>query len=146
MSDKTGSSILGGIIDYGIDLKLESEEEEMYYIAQMCEFFNTETEFRAYLSGEGSFEVERSRDDVISEVIIKNSTLLMLPYSEDFFEVVTLVLGFIAKEHKRIIGELRYPVSDIIQNPKDVNKLNEETEEQEEIEEESSSDDDYEWI
>ena len=141
MSDKTGSSILGGIVDYGIDLKLESKEEEFYYISQMCEFFNTETDFKAYLSGEGSFEVERNREEIITEVMIKDSTLLMLPFSEDFFEVMTLVLGFIAKEHKRIIEDLRYPETNKIHNLNDINKEEDNTPDFEE-----DSDDDYEWI
>jgi hypothetical protein len=145
MSNSSGSSILGGIIDYGIDLKLESLEEEFYYISEMCDYFNTKTEFRAYLSGEGSLEVEFDKDNVITEVLVKNSTLLMLPYSDDFFEVFTLVLSFIAKEHQRIIEELRPSELHKIQDPKEIGKAKN-VKNQEEPEEESSSDDDYEWI
>ena len=145
MSDKTGSSIIGGIIDYGIDLKLESLEEEIYYISEMCEYFNTETQYRAYLSTEGSFEVELDKDNVITEVIIRDSTLLMLPYSDEFFEVFTIVLSFIAKEHQRIIEELRPTVFHKILDPSEVSTKNSEDLNDQE-EEEPSSDDDYEWI
>ena len=47
MSGDSISSGIKGVLDYGIDLKLESYEEENYYILQMCEYFNEETEFKA---------------------------------------------------------------------------------------------------
>ena len=137
--DSFSSSGIGNMLDYGIDLKLESIEEELYYISQMCDYFNEETDFRAYLSGEISFEIETDKDNVLLEVVIKNSTLLILPYSDDFFEVFTLILAFIAREHERIIKDLRCSIpADRIQAPSEIKE--------DSIEEESSSEDDYEWI
>ncbi len=138
-SDSFSSSGIGNMLDYGIDLKLESIEEELYYISQMCDYFNEETDFRAYLSGEVSFEIETDKDNVLLEVIIKNSTLLILPYSDEFFEVFTLILAFIAREHERIIKDLRCSTSEHkIQTPEEIKDVANE--------EDASSEDDYEWI
>ena len=124
-------------MDYGIDLKLESFEEENYYITQMCDYFNDKTDFKAYLSGDRSFEVEYDRETPILEVIIKDSHLTILPYVEDIFEVFTLILGFIAKNHQDIIAELRGTTDHLIQDPSDVGS---------ETTGEEDSSDDYEWI
>ena len=129
------SSGVNGVLNHGIDLRLESLEEENYYIQQMCEFFNEETDFKAYLSGDRSFEIELDRDTPIMEVFIKDSILQLLPYSDDIFEAFTLILSFIAKHHTEIIQEFRESGGSKIETLK----------ENEEIEE-PSSDDDYEWI
>ena len=138
MSDDFISSGIKGVLDYGINLKLESEEEEMYYIQKMCEFFNEETDFKAYLSGDRSFDVELDRNTPILEVTINNSNLTMIPYSEDIFEVFTLILSFIVKKHMDVITELREPTEHKIEDLKDISPTTQI--------EEDSSDDDYEWI
>jgi len=135
MSSDSISSGIQGVLNQGIDLKLESYEEENHYILQMCEFFNEETDFRAYLSGDRSFDVELDKDTPILEVIIRESCLTILPYSEDIFEVFTLILGFIAKRHMNIVREFRETGGHKIQSPSDVGS--------EDNEEDS---DDYEWI
>ena len=101
----------------------------------MCEFFNDKSDFKAYLSGDRSFEIELDRDTPIMEVFIKDSILQLLPYSDDIFEAFTLILSFIAKHHTEIIQEFRESGGSKIETLK----------ENEEIEE-PSSDDDYEWI
>jgi len=137
------SSGIQGVLDYGIDLKLESIEEETYYIIRMCDFFNEESEFKAYLSGDRSFEVEKDRDSPILEVIINDSKLIILPYTEEIFEPFTLVLSFIAKYHESLISELREKQVHRIETPSELNKrINNE----EEDEEDPNSDDDFEWI
>ena len=136
MSGDSISSGIKSVLDYGIDLKLESYEEENYYILQMCEFFNEKTDFKAYLSGDRSFDIELDKDSPIMEVVIKDSCLTILPYSDDIFEVFTLILGFIAKRHTSIVSEFRDPGKHKIQSPNDVGN--------QEVEEDSS--DDYEWI
>ena len=137
MSDDFISSGIKGVLDYGINLKLESEEEEMYYIQKMCEFFNEETDFKAYLSGDRSFDVELDRTTPILEVTITNSNLTVIPYTEDIFEVFTLILSFIVKRHMDIIRDLREPIEHKIESIKDISVKNEP---------EEDSSDDYEWI
>jgi hypothetical protein len=135
-----GSLGIQGVLDYGIDLKLESEEEEIYYISQMCEFFNEQSDFKAYLSGEKTFEIELDRNTLIMEVMIHDSILSLIPYVDDILEVFALVLKFIANYHQTIINEFRPALGHQIQSPNEVKK------DVKEIEEEPSSDDDYEWI
>ena len=137
MSSDFISSGIKGVLDHGINLKLESEEEESYYILQMCEYFNEETDFKAYLSGDRSFDVEMDRETPILEVTINDSNLTILPYTEDIFEVFTLILSFIAKRHMSILGELRDPVKHKIENLEEIVGASES---------EEDSSDDYEWI
>ncbi len=70
---KSKSDGIKGILDYGIDLKLDSEEIESYYATRMCEYFNEESVFKAYLSGERSFEVEIDRNTPVMEISIIGS-------------------------------------------------------------------------
>ena len=100
----------------------------------MCDFFNEKTEFKAYLSGDSSLEIEIDRENPVMEVLIKDSSLTILPYTDDFLEVFTLILSFIAKHHQEIINELRDEETHKIQKPSEVD------------ENEDDSDDDYEWI
>jgi len=142
---KRGTTGIKGILDYGIDLKLESEEEEIYYTSRMCEYFNEKSEFKAYLSGDRSFEVELDRMTPIMEVTIMSSMLTILPYSADIFEAFAVMLACIADKHQEIIAEFRGEEESIIQSLSEVNKIKNE-EKTEQIEEEPSSDDDFEWI
>ena len=142
MSSDFRSSGIKGILDYGIDLKLDSEEEEIYYTARMCEYFNEESEFKAYLSGEKSFEIELDPITPVMEITIMNSMLTIVPYSDDIFEAFAVMLAFIAKKHQEIVLEMRGLEEFRIESLNEINKVNNEKE----IEEEPSSDDDYEWI
>ena len=142
MSDDFISSGIKGLLDYGIDLKLESYEEEVFYISQMCDYFNNETSFKAYLSGEKSFEIELDRETPIMEVIVTDSLLSIVPYTEEIFEVFTLILGFIAKKHQSLLEDFRGIDYHKIESLEDLEKTSQE--ETEENEEDDS--DDYEWI
>ena len=135
MSNDFISSGINGVLESGIDLRLESYEEENYYIMQMCEFFNEESQFKAYLSGDRSFDVELDRDTPILEVMIRDSILQVIPYTEDIFEVFTLILGFIARRHQQIILDFRGKEKHKIEKPSDINHPDED-----------DDSDDYEWI
>jgi hypothetical protein len=144
MSKGKSSSGVQGVLDYGIDLKLESEEEEIYYISQMCDFFNEQTDFRAYLSGDRTFEIELDRSTLLMEVSIYDSILSIIPYTEDILEVFALILKFIATYHQSIVDEFRPTMGHRIQSPSEVTKTNKETLDEKGDEEESSED--WEWI
>ena len=138
----SSDSIDGGLrsfLDNGIDLKLESSEEEDYYINQMCEYFNNESNYKAYIAGDKSFEIEKNRNTPIMEIIIRDSILYVVPYSDDIFEAFTLVLGFIAKKHLNILDEFRSSDIRKIESPSEVNESNIATDD-------DTDDDDYEWI
>lgn len=136
MSDFISSGI-ANTLEYGIDLKLESVEEETFYISRMCEYFNDKTEFKAYLSGEGSFEVEIDRTSPLMEVVIKESVLYMIPYTEDIFEAFTTILSFIATKHLEVVSDFRGLEVHKIESIDQVNSPDTD---------EDDDDDDYEWI
>ena len=141
MSGDFVSSGIKGVLDYGIDLKLESQEEESYYITEMCAFFNEQTDFKAYLSGDRSFEIEIDRTSPVMEVMIQDSILSILPYVEDILEVFALILKFIATYHQTIIEEFRPTQDHKIQTLSEVKNTNTSADDEEE-----PSDDDWEWI
>lgn len=143
----TISSGITNIFLNGINLNLESLEEEQYYIHKILEYFEDKTNFPAYLRGDRVIEIENNEMNLALELRISESTLYLLPYSEDAFEVFTEVLKFISTRHVEIMKEFRGFEETKIQSPNEVNQLNdEETDEKTNPEEESSSDDDYEWI
>ena len=84
--------------------------------------------------------------DLALELRISESTLYLLPYTEDVFEVFTEVLKFISSRHVQIMKEFRGIEETKIQSPDEVNQINNEKTDEKNIEEDSSSDDDYEWI
>jgi len=136
---------IGAALEYGIDLQLDSPIEEQYYTEKMCEYFNYSTDFKAYSSGESSFEIEFDKNSPIMEVVIRDSVLYMIPYVEDIFEIFTLVLNFIAKKHRDIVSEFR--------GTEEMHKIesleNFESEQKElpvPVSEDDDDDDDYEWI
>jgi hypothetical protein len=146
MSD-TISSGISNIFLNGINLNLESMEEEQYYIHKILEYFEDKTSFPAYLRGDRVIEIENNEMNLALELRISESTLYLLPYSDDAFEVFTEVLKFISTRHVEIMKEFRGFEETKIQSPNEVNELNdEETDEKTFQEEESSSDDDFEWI
>ena len=135
------------ILKNGINLRLESIEEEEHYIIKMQEYFETETEIGTYLRKDNVLEIENSNHDVEIEVYILNSTLFMVPYVQNIFESFSEVLRFISRCHEGIIRDFRGLEEFKIQSIEDVNRV--ENEKQKEIEQEDedpSSDDDYEWI
>ena len=139
MSDFIESGIRNAL-EYGIDLKLESKDEEEHYITRLCEYFNEETSFSAYSSGETTIEIELDRNSPILEVLIRDSVLYMIPYAEDMFEAFTLVLNFIAKYHLDVLGEVREGLQEVHK----IESLN--NFETEQPTDDDDDDDDYEWI
>ena len=139
---------IASILSNGIQLDLDSEEEEQYYVIKLQEYFTSETEFPAYLRGDKVLEIENSDMQIAMEIMIQESTLYILPYSQNVFEIFTEVLKFIANEHKTIMDEFRGYEENRIESPEQFNNIEESIDYEEEIEEqeEPSSDDDFEWI
>jgi len=135
---------IANILKNGINLRLESVEEEQHYIIKMQEYFATETETATYLRKDNILEIENSNYEIALEVYILNSTLYMVPYVENIFETFSEILKFISRCHEGIVREFRGLEEFKIESIEEINGTNDE--ETQEIEEESSSDDDYEWI
>jgi len=144
MSSDYMSTGIKNILLNGINLNLESVEEEQHYLINLCSHFEEETEFTAYLSKDGTLEVETLELQLGMQIHIIDSTLYMVPYKQEVFEIFAEVLKFISNKHQKVIREFRGYEENKIETPKEVNKRN--NAKQEETEEDSSSDDDYEWI
>jgi hypothetical protein len=145
MSNGYISSGITNIFLHGINLNLESMEEEQHYVLKMLEYFEDKTDLSAYLKGDRVIEIENKDMQLAMELRVSESTLYLIPYMEDVLEIFTEVLKFISNRHLEIVSEFRGFEETKIEAPNEVNRIkNENT--KEEIEEESSSDDDYEWI
>tara|TARA_R110001583_G_scaffold81124_2_gene216857 strand:+ start:3815 stop:4267 length:453 start_codon:yes stop_codon:yes gene_type:complete len=144
------SSGIQNILKDGIYLHLETKEEEQYYASKLHQYFEEETEFRTYLGKGNVIEVESFDMTLAVEILITDSTLYLVPYVSDIFEIFTEVLKFIAYKHELIMTEFRGIEVTKIQSVNELNRANNEKTEQQNrennTEEEPSSDDDYEWI
>ena len=145
MSNGYISSGITNIFLHGINLNLESMEEEQHYVLKMLEYFEDKTDLSAYLKGDRVIEIENKDMQLAMELRVSESTLYLIPYMEDVLEIFTEVLKFISNRHLEIVSDFRGFEETKIEAPDEVNRIkNENT--KEEIEEEPSSDDDYEWI
>tara|TARA_Y100001963_G_C6394863_1_gene271439 strand:+ start:59 stop:499 length:441 start_codon:yes stop_codon:yes gene_type:complete len=141
------SSGIKNILMNGINLNLESVEEEQHYLLKLLEYFDEETEFTAYLRNDGTLDIETKEMQLGMQIQIINSTLYMVPYQQDVFEIFTSVLQFISSKHREVVMDFRGQEENKIQSIEQIRDEKENYHEKtEEIEEESSSDDDYEWI
>ena len=120
------SNTISSILTNGIQLELESEEEEQYYIMKLQEYFTSETQFPAYLRSKNVIEIENSDMQIAMEIVIQQSTLYLLPYSQEVFEIFTEVLKFIANNHKDIMREFRGDEENKIESLDDIGNLEEE--------------------
>jgi hypothetical protein len=141
MSNDVSSGIKNILLN-GINLNLESLEEEDHYMINLSTYFEEETEFTAYLGKEGTLEVETKEMQLGMQIHIINSVLYMVPFVQDVFEIFTEVLRFISNKHQKIITEFRGFEETKIESIKELNGLKDVKEK----EEEPSSDDDYEWV
>jgi hypothetical protein len=144
MSDDFFSSSVKNIFKNGINLNLESIEEEQYYTMKLLEYFEEETEFPTYLRKGHLIEVENLDMQIAVEMMISNSTLYIVPYVNDIFEIFTEVLKFIAHNHEKVMTDFRGVEVSKIENLKNINRAHDET--TEEKTEDPNSDDDFEWI
>jgi hypothetical protein len=109
MSDDSMLTGLKNIFLNGINLNLESPEEEQHYMMNLTEFFEAETEFTVYLNKDGTLEVETKEMQLGMQIHIINSTLFMVPCIQDVFEIFTEVLKFISTNHLAVVREFRGP-------------------------------------
>ncbi len=137
------SSGIKNILLNGINLNLETLEEEQHYLIKMCAYFEEETEFTAYLKKDGGLDVETVEMQLGMQIHIIDSTLFMVPYVQDVFEIFTEVLKFISTKHKDVMQEFRGHEEIKIQSIQELNRVEDDKTEEKE---ESSSDDDFEWI
>jgi len=140
------------IENFGIDLKLETEEAEMFYCETLRQWFMDEKEYVTISVTDREFELEKD-GELIGVVYIFDSVLRLKPIQDDPIEALIDILEFVAKCHKATINTYNYLneneevsndilkfMSDYVKSDKEVEAESEEAS----IEEEDS--DDWEWI
>ena len=143
MSDDSLLTGAKNIFINGINLNLESPEEEQHYMMHLAEHFEEESDFTAYLSKDGILEVETEGMQLGLQIHIIDSTLFMIPHVSDVFEIFTEVLRFISTHHQTVIRKFRGSEETKIESLKELNGLKDVEKNETE---EPSSEDDYEWI
>jgi hypothetical protein len=133
-------SKLEDLKNFGIDLKLDSKEMEVFYVRSMKYFFDEKEHVYCTMVTDRELTVSDDHGD-LATLYIKDSTLRIVPLDENPYAVVMDVLEFVANLHKPTValyremyGESKVtdPFSGIRENVK------------EDSEEDSDSDD--EWI
>ena len=123
---------LSNLLNFGVNLKLDSDEENKFYALSLSAWLMQQEDFDATLLSDEKIEIYYYSEHVMS-IKIKNSTLTLDPITESCFEAVMMVLKFISEQHELTSNEFT--------------KLSIREVDLEEAEsEEQDSEDDSEWI
>ena len=140
------------IENFGIDLKLETEEAEMFYCETLRQWFMDDKCYATISVTDREFELEKD-GELIGVVYIFDSVLRLKPIQDDPIEALIDILEFVAKHHKTTINTYNYlneneeVSNDILRFMEEYVKSDEKVEAESEealVEEEDS--DDWEWI
>ena len=129
--------------NFGIDLKLDSEEMEIFYVKSLRYFFDEKEDL--YCIQVSDLELELSdAHELVASVFIKDSVLRIIPLGENPYAVLMDVLEFVANLHKPTIALFKQ-----MQEEKSTSKpsnLKEVKETTSKVEPEEDSDFDDDWI
>ena len=138
---------LANIENFGIDLKLESEEAEIFYCETLRRWFMEEKEYLTMSITDREFELEKD-GELVCIVYIFDSVLRIKPIKDDPVEALIDMLDFVAHHHKTTISTFDY-LSENEEASSSVLSFMSETQSEEEVAEEAESEedsDDWEWI
>ena len=102
--------VMKGIKDillHGINLELQSIEEEEEYLSVFMEWFSKNTEWYCCPVEERSCIIETKYGVAMCEIFIEDSVMRITPHNEDLFGVITDILRFVAKKHESFIDNFR---------------------------------------
>tara|TARA_R100000388_G_C7215056_1_gene145709 strand:+ start:198 stop:584 length:387 start_codon:yes stop_codon:yes gene_type:complete len=122
--------ILSNLLNFGINLDLKSEKENLYYAQCFAAWMMQQEDFDAHLSTDKDIEVYFSAE-LVMMVKIDKSTLTIEPITESCFDAVLMVLKFVSERHEDIMKEF--------------SKLNT-IETSVSVDDDEDSEDDLEWI
>lgn len=137
---------------FGIDLKLESRDKELFYSEALRTWFQEEKGYETISTSDAEFDIIK-KDEKIGTIYIHESVLRLRPLCEDPYSALLDILEFISDFHKQTIAVYDY----LSENDDLSQKLRKAYKDEfidepppiaikEEIEEEESDDDDWEWI
>ena len=117
------------MLEFGIDLGISSEEEEVFYAREFAQYIQDSLEFDSIMKNENVIDIYSS-DEMVISVIIQNGVLMLEPNVEEgAFEAVLLVLKFVSEMHEEVKEKFK---TLNIEEPSDFS--------------EEDSEDDSEWI
>ena len=97
MSDN--KEMFSNLLNFGVNLKLDSEEENKFYALSLSAWMMQQEDFDAAMMSDEKIEVYYFAE-LVMIVEIKNSTLTLEPITESCFESVMMVLKFISEQHE----------------------------------------------
>ena len=98
----TDKKVLRNLLEFGIKLDLESEDENIYYALEFAKYVQESIMFDSLMISESEIDVFNYEEKVLT-VTIKGGTLSLLPHTEEgAFEAVLLILRFVSEKHETI--------------------------------------------
>jgi len=95
----TDKDTLSNLLNFGVNLKLDSDEENKFYALSLSAWLMQQEDFDSAMMSDEVIEVYYYAELVMT-VKIKNSTLTLKPIAESCFEAVMMVLKFISERHE----------------------------------------------
>lgn len=93
---------LKNLLEFGIDLALNTDDENIYYALEFASYVQDSLEFDSVMKSESEIEVFNYEEKILT-VIIENGILTIEPHSEEgAFDAVLLVLRFISEQHELV--------------------------------------------
>jgi len=94
--------ILRNLLEFGIRLDLDSEEENIFYALEFAKYIQESMLFDSLMTSETDIDIYSYEEKVLT-VVIKDGTLTLQPHSEEgAFEAVLLILRFVSEKHEII--------------------------------------------
>jgi len=129
--------------NFGIDLKLDSEEMEIFYVKSLRYFFEEKEDLYCIQISDLELEISDAHE-LLASVFIKDSILRIIPLGQNPYAVLMDVLEFVANLHKPTIELFKQTQNEKKKIEPVKSKTLKETTNKPDFEEDSDFDDD--WI
>jgi hypothetical protein len=142
------TSKIEDIKNFGIDLKLDSRDAEVFYMMALKSYFDSLDEFYTIPTTELEIKIFDNEESLAS-LVIEGSILRIVPISENPYSILMPVLDFVAAHHNKTVAlfnELEAGGDELaIQILKEFEQVDAKGLQNSE-ESDEDSDDDFEWI
>lgn len=98
--------MISNLLNFGINLDLDSEEEEAFYARCFATWLMQREDFDAEMTADTVVQVYY-HSEVVIQVVISDSTLVLDPLSESCFESVLMILRFVSEQHDEVRKEYK---------------------------------------
>lgn len=103
----SNSKVLKNMLEFGIDLALSGEEENIFYASEFALFMQSQKDFDSTMNSETEIEIY-NHDEYVICVTIKDGILMIEPKQEEgSFDAVLMVLKFISEQHEEVKERFR---------------------------------------